>query len=440
MDAGLDPDLTDPSRSFPRAAGVRIDADNVRIENTVIAGVNDIHTGFNTLNQTSCKEFDSGTKGGGMIVISGDNIGFKNITVYGFNDALSVQSAAGNVVVEDSLIRNNFNGMSLEGKSLTVRNSVLWVHPNHQFSIKTTQPGSFFSLENNLLVDAQDMVKAGAAWEGADELYVIHNTFWTPANNPCNVYREIQANNVRDKIVIKDNVIVSVSDNWMTIASTQIPFLTSDFNLGYRYEGIANNEFDIDGSQLIHEDWVAQTGQDSNSIVRQEPLFVDAPQYEDFSENQWGFRIPSSVAEARSWLTLAAGSPGKNAASDGKDIGILADGSVPPPSDSIPPIVSILSPSSGSTTSGVLTISASASDNVGVSSVQFKVDGIIIATDTTNEYSVSWDTTTATDGPHHLIAVATDSSGNSTVSSSVAVTVSNGSATPAAPTNLRGNP
>jgi len=108
-------------------------------------------------------------------------------------------------------------------------------------------------------------------------------------------------------------------------------------------------------------------------------------------------------------------------------------------SDSIPPTVSILSPSSGSTISGAITISASASDNVGVSSVQFKVDAITIATDTTNQYSVSWDTTTATDGPHTLTAVATDSSGNSTTSSSVAVTVSNGSAAPAAPTNLRLN-
>ena len=79
---------------------------------------------------------------------------------------------------------------------------------------------------------------------------------------------------------------------------------------------------------MFYEDWVAQTGEDTNSIVRQEPLFVDAPLNNDFTENRWGFRIPDTVAEARSWFQLIAGSPGKGAASDGTDMGFL-DGSLP---------------------------------------------------------------------------------------------------------------
>jgi len=58
--------------------------------------------------------------------------------------------------------------------------------------------------------------------------------------------------------------------------------------------------------------------------------------------------------------------------------------------------------------------------------VQFWVDGMILgAEDTTNDYSVAWDTTTATDGAHTLAAVARDAAGNTTTSSSVIVTVDN---------------
>lgn len=94
--------------------------------------------------------------------------------------------------------------------------------------------------------------------------------------------------------------------------------------------------------------------------------------------------------------------------------------------DSTAPSVSISAPTGGASLSSSTTVSATASDNVAVSSVQFKVDGTNIGTaDTTSPYSVSWDTTTVTNGAHTLTAVATDSSGNTTTSASVSVTVTN---------------
>lgn len=95
-------------------------------------------------------------------------------------------------------------------------------------------------------------------------------------------------------------------------------------------------------------------------------------------------------------------------------------------SDSTAPTVNLTAPTTGATVSGTTTVSATASDNVAVSNVQFKLDGAnLAAADATSPYSVSWDTTTATNGSHTLTAVATDSSGNQTTSSSVTVTVSN---------------
>jgi len=99
--------------------------------------------------------------------------------------------------------------------------------------------------------------------------------------------------------------------------------------------------------------------------------------------------------------------------------------------DTTPPAVSITAPASGATVSGSVTVSASASDNVGVGGVQFLVDGANLGSeDTSSPYSVSWNTTTLANGSHTLTATARDAAGNRTTSSPVTVTVSNGSPPP----------
>ena len=98
----------------------------------------------------------------------------------------------------------------------------------------------------------------------------------------------------------------------------------------------------------------------------------------------------------------------------------------PPPQDTTPPSVSITSPSNGKTVSGTVTVTASASDNVGVAGVQFSIDGANFgAEDTSAPYSISWNTAAASNGSHAITAVARDAAGNRTTSTPVTVTVSN---------------
>ena len=98
----------------------------------------------------------------------------------------------------------------------------------------------------------------------------------------------------------------------------------------------------------------------------------------------------------------------------------------PPSTDTTPPTVSVTAPSSGSTVSGTVTVSASASDNVAVAGVQFQVDGSNTgAEDTTAPYSISLSTTSLSNGNHTLTAVARDSSNNNATSSGVTITVDN---------------
>ena len=70
-----------------------------------------------------------------------------------------------------------------------------------------------------------------------------------------------------------------------------------------------------------------------------------------------------------------------------------------------------------------MAITANATDNVGVSSVVFSVDGQAVGTDTTAPYSVSWNADAAGLGAHTISATAYDTSGNLSTSTAVTVTV-----------------
>jgi hypothetical protein len=103
----------------------------------------------------------------------------------------------------------------------------------------------------------------------------------------------------------------------------------------------------------------------------------------------------------------------------------VVPGSTPPP-DTTPPTVSITNPTAGQTVSGTIPVAANASDNVAVASVRFLLDGKPLGNPvTTPPYTVSWDTTTATNGAHTLSAIATDTSGNTGTAANVPVTVQN---------------
>jgi chitinase len=96
----------------------------------------------------------------------------------------------------------------------------------------------------------------------------------------------------------------------------------------------------------------------------------------------------------------------------------------PPPADTTAPAVSITSPQNLGVVSGTVTVTASASDNVGVAGVQFRVDGAPLgAEDTTAPYSVAWNTSGALAGTHRLTAVARDAAGNTRTSAEVIVSV-----------------
>lgn len=100
----------------------------------------------------------------------------------------------------------------------------------------------------------------------------------------------------------------------------------------------------------------------------------------------------------------------------------------------IPPTISFSTPANGSSVNGTIDLTVSATNAAGV---QFKVDGNDFGSeDTSNPYTIAWDTTGVTNGNHVLTAVARNSAGQ-TATATVNINVANPTSTS---TNLVQNP
>ncbi len=101
-----------------------------------------------------------------------------------------------------------------------------------------------------------------------------------------------------------------------------------------------------------------------------------------------------------------------------------------PTGDTIAPQAAITAPANNATVSGTINVTATASDNVGITKVNLYLDGSFLATDTTSPYSFSWNTSQTGNGSHNLVAKAYDAAGNIGTSSTITVTVSGGTTQP----------
>jgi subtilisin family serine protease len=108
--------------------------------------------------------------------------------------------------------------------------------------------------------------------------------------------------------------------------------------------------------------------------------------------------------------------------------------------DTTPPSTSITAPASGATVSGTVTVSASASDNVGVSRVEFYAGSTLLGTDSAAPYEAAWNTTAVANGTYALTSRAFDAAGNAATSATVSVTVSNSTGTCSTTSQLLANP
>lgn len=173
---------------------------------------------------------------------------------------------------------------------------------------------------------------------------------------------------------------------------------------------------------------ISADASDSDGSVVQVEFFVDdvSVGVDSDGSNGWSTSWDTTTASdgTRSISATATDNDAKKASDS---ISVIVDNI-----DDLPS-VSITNPIDGSTVSGIVTITADASDDKGVTQVEFFVDGASVGVDNdgSNGWSASWDSTTAVDGsPHNISAKATDTA-NQTTNDSINVTVNNSSPTTA---------
>lgn len=89
------------------------------------------------------------------------------------------------------------------------------------------------------------------------------------------------------------------------------------------------------------------------------------------------------------------------------------------------PVTYLTTPEDGAVVAGTTVLAASATDDTGVSAVDFYVDGVFRHQDTTPPYEWAWDTTAETDGTHEVRSLAIDTCGNRKFGPQHYVTVAN---------------
>lgn len=147
-----------------------------------------------------------------------------------------------------------------------------------------------------------------------------------------------------------------------------------------------------------------------NVAVASTQLYLDGQQIATSAVTPFSFSW-ATTGTTNGWHTLMVNS--SDAAGNVGSASVTVNVNNTPVLDTQPPTVSIISPAIGVRLNGnTVQITASATDNVGVTQVSIYVDGVVLCTDTTSPYACSWSFKKATTGSHNLSARAWDAAGN----------------------------
>ncbi len=134
----------------------------------------------------------------------------------------------------------------------------------------------------------------------------------------------------------------------------------------------------------------------------------------------YAWSLTTTANGTHQWTTKAYDAAGNSTVSSPVNVTV----SIPTP-DTIAPVTAITNPVNGATVSNGVGVIATAADNVGVTKVEFYLDGVLKMAGLSSPYLFSWDTKTTTNGLHSLVSKAYDAAGHNTSSATVKVTVSN---------------
>jgi subtilisin family serine protease len=171
-----------------------------------------------------------------------------------------------------------------------------------------------------------------------------------------------------------------------------------------------------DGKEILGN---AMLGAGADRLNNVENVVIAAPAAGTYTVTVKGYNVPQGPQR------FALVTSGQVDGGAGQPTPPPQDPGPTPPADKQAPTVSISSPTDGATVSGDVTVTATATDNVGLVKVVLYVDGKAAATATTALYSFAWSSSSVADGTHTLVANAYDAAGNVGKSAAVQVNVRN---------------
>lgn len=163
-------------------------------------------------------------------------------------------------------------------------------------------------------------------------------------------------------------------------------------------------------------------GASDNVAMSKVDFYVDGTLIgSDNTTTPYGYQWDSTtVANGSHAVTAKAYDTAGNVATSGAVSFTLTNPDITAPATAV-----ITAPAANAVLTNTATITATATDNVGIDHVDFYRGTTLIAGDTAAPYSVQWDTTNVANGSYSLTAKAYDAAGNSKTSAAVAVSVNN---------------
>jgi len=258
--------------------------------------------------------------------------------------------------------------------------------------------GSVISGTTNFLVESTDDDKVSKVWLYIDdELVATQNGRTAIFDIDVSPYADDQVHLVQAAAEDKSNnrgfstqLLLTISDSPDLVPPTIL---------------IVNPQ----GGQQVQDTVKVLASADDDRLVRNVAFFVNGDSV--FNDNTYPYEydwVTTNLADSTSHSIFAKAfdQSGNWALSTPVTVTVFPRG------DRIPPTLTLLYPAAGTVLSGTVDVNIDATDNIGVTSMEFYVNGILADTDNNAPWGFSWDTSTLPVGTHSLYVKGFDAAGN----------------------------
>lgn len=373
----------------------------------------------------------------------------------GFSDNLLIENnVAFGTVNQHGIYVGNSCSNPVVRKNILYSNSGCGLHMNGDVSLGSYGLILNALVEQNIIYDNGRSGGSGINGDGVQNSIIRNNLLYNNHASGISLYQIDGADASKNNLVVNNTILQASDGRWalnignsstgntvlnnifwnygsfrgaISIDPAALPGLTSDYNAM-----IDRITLDGGNSVISLATWRSTYGKDAHSFVSTPAQLFNDPATNDYRLSATSTALDRGTSQSAPLVDLEGTSRPQGAAFD---IGAYERAASGGGGDATPPSVTLNAPPPGSTVSGTVNVTGSATDNVGVTSVELYVDNVIAGSTANPQFSISWNTTTAANGSHTLTAKAYDAAGN-VGSAQITVTVSNSTAdtTPPNPT------